>query len=207
MRIIDKNRDYYDYLQCYNDDVVYDRRNSYILTNDDILNLYNVHSYRYEETTKCNLLLKVGYSNWLVGVEFTKFHTDACNLKKADDYNLELIECWTDYNKCNKLELGCVRKDYTLEHLFSKKYDYKEKLVESIKRGSYEYIKCFMSDHEKIIFNKTKIPSVVKAEDLYNGFDEYLSHLKDDVATDNMSDIEKVESHGFDKKSSFRKIR
>lgn len=206
MRIIDKNRDYYDYLQCYDDDVVYDRRNSYILSNDDICNVYNIHSHRYDDTTKCNLLLKVGYSSWLIKIEFTKFHVDFCNFKRADDYNLELIEHWKDYNKCNKLELGCVKKDYTIEYMFSKKFDYKEKLVECIKRGSYEYIKDFTSDHEKIIFNKTKIPSVVKAEDLYNSFDEYFSHLKDDVTVDTMSDVEKIESHGFDKKISFRKL-
>ena len=46
----------------------------------------------------------------------------------------------------------------------------------------------------------------VAINDLYNAFDEYFSHLKDDIKVDNMSDIEKVESHGFDKKTSFRKM-
>ena len=39
MRIIDKNKDYYDYLQCYNDDIVYDRRNSHFITLDDLKNI------------------------------------------------------------------------------------------------------------------------------------------------------------------------
>ena len=40
MRIIDKNKDFYDYLQYYDDDVVSDRRGSYILTNQDICELW-----------------------------------------------------------------------------------------------------------------------------------------------------------------------
>lgn len=43
-----------------------------------------------------------------------------------------------------------------------------------------------------------------KNRDLYDAFDEYLSHLRDDVEINKMSDIEKIESHGFDKKMSFR---
>ena len=38
MRIIDKLRDYYDYLQDPTDTLVFDRRNSYVVTKEDILN-------------------------------------------------------------------------------------------------------------------------------------------------------------------------
>ena len=37
MKIIDKNKDYYDYLQQYDDTLVYDRRGSYPLTKFDVI--------------------------------------------------------------------------------------------------------------------------------------------------------------------------
>ena len=43
MRIIDKNRDFYDYFQEYDSDIVFDRRGSHILTNDE-LNVWNYYN-------------------------------------------------------------------------------------------------------------------------------------------------------------------
>ena len=156
------------------------------------------------------LLLQVGYSNWLILTKYKNTTPNICNELICSEYSLGLVEYWKDYNYFNKLHFGTVKKDYSVEFMFSKKFDWKSKLVDDIKHGNYEYVRDFTIDTWKrieninLIFRNTKIPSIVKAEDLYNAFDEYYSHLKDDVNVDNMTDIEKVESHGFNKKTSFR---
>lgn len=207
MRIIDKNKDFYDYLQCYDDDVVFDRRGSYILTNQDICDLWCGF---HEDFSDKYLLLQVGYSYWLMIAKCKSTAVSITNAPQCVDYSLELVDYWKDYNHFDSLHFGAVDKHFSAEFLFSKKWDWKSNLIDEIKRGNYEYKKDFTVDtyHKindiKLVFCKTKIPSVVIADDLYNAFDEYFSHLKDDVKVDNMTDIEKVESHGFDKKTSFR---
>lgn len=207
MRIIDKNKDFYDYLQVYDDDIVFDRRGSYILTNQDICDLWCGF---HENFSDKHLLLQVGYSYWLMIAKCESTAVSCTNAPQCINYSLELVDYWKDYNHFNSLHFGTVDKYFSAEFLFSKKWDWKSNLIDEIKRGNYEYKKDFTVDtyHKindiKLIFRNTKIPSVVMADDLYNAFDEYFSHLKDDVKVDNMTDIEKVESHGFDKKTSFR---
>lgn len=206
MRILDKNKDYYDYLQCYEDDLVYDRRGSYILTDQDFRNLWIERYSRYHKKfDNIHLLLNVGYTYWLIVAKCLKEERDGCGIDRCIDYSIELVDSWKDYNHFNSLHFGKIKKDYTIEYLCSKKWDWKSKLIDEIKLGNYEYEYDFTESMNKnLIFRDTKIPSIVKAEDLYYAFDEYFSHLKDDVKVDNMTDIEKVESHGFDKKTSFR---
>lgn len=207
MRILDKHKDFYDYLQCYDDDVIFDRRGSYILTNQDICDLWCGY---HEDFSDKYLLLQVGYSYWMMIAKCESTAVSITNASECVDYSLELVDYWKDYNHFDSLHFGAVDKHFSVEFLFSKKWDWKSNLIDEIKRGNYEYKKDFTIDtyHKindiKLIFCKTKIPSIVKAEDLYNAFDEYFSHLKDDIKVDNMSDIEKIESHGFNKKTSFR---
>ena len=68
MRIIDKNKDFYDYFQDYDSDIVFDRRGSHILTNEE-LNLW-IRESRYKPNDKY-LLLQIGYTNWLIIVKPT----------------------------------------------------------------------------------------------------------------------------------------
>lgn len=200
MRIIDKNKDYYDYLQCYTDDIVYDRRNSHFITLDD---LEKIWMFDIDERF---LLLQVGYSNWLIKIIPTKYE-EKNGWTYIQDYSVELLEYWKDYNHCNKLTFGVINKRCSFEYLFSKKFQRYEKLSDDVKHGNYEFKILYTEKHENILFSKSKIPSIVKPFDLYNAFDEYFSHLKDDVNYDNMTDKEKIESHGFDKKTSFRNIK
>jgi hypothetical protein len=201
MRILDKNKDFYDYLQTYDDILVYDRRSSYILTNQDICDLwYGFH----EDFSDKYLLLQVGYSYWLMIAKCESTAVSITNSSECVDYSLELVDYWKDYNHFDSLHFGTVDKHFSAEFLFSKKWDWKSNLIDEIKRGNYEYKKDFTKSYPNLIFRNIKIPSVVMADDLYNAFDEYFAHLKDDVIYDSMSDIEKIESHGFDKKTSFR---
>lgn len=57
------------------------------------------------------------------------------------------------------------------------------------------------------ILTGTPIPAFIKAEEIYNLLSTYLSSLNDVEIIDTRSDIQKAESAGFDRKTSFRNIK
>jgi len=201
MRIIDKNKDFYDYFQEYDSDVVFDRRGSYILTNEG-LNLWKMSRYKIESKGK-PLLMQIGYTNWLISAQATKVNEDKYGYYSVEDYSLELIEMWKDYNKSVDFKFGEIKVSHSIEYFFSKKFNHKTPLIDEIKLGNFEYVNNFC-EKSPVIFSKTKLPSILNPQDIYMAIDEWLSHKKDDVAHDTMSDKEKIESHGFDVKESFR---
>lgn len=56
------------------------------------------------------------------------------------------------------------------------------------------------------IMTGTWIPSVIPAEEIWNNVTDYLLAIKEKPITDNRTDIEHIESAGFDKKTSFRNM-
>lgn len=200
MRIIDKNRDFYDYFQDYDSDVVFDRRGSHILTNEE-LNVWILWS-RHKADDKY-FLLQIGYTNWLILAKATKVNQDGCGSYTVEDFSLELIETWKDYNKSVDFKFGEIKTHYNIEYLTSKKFNHKTALINDIKLGNFEYKNNF-TENSPIVLNKTKLPSILNAQNVYLAIEEWLSHKKDDIAYDSMTDKEKIISHGFDVKSSFR---
>lgn len=200
MRIIDKNRDFYDYFQDYDSDIVFDRRGSRILTNEE-LNVWEIYN-RYKVDDKY-LLLQIGYTNWLILIKPIKINKDDYGYYSVEDFSLELIEMWKNYNKSIDFKFGEIKISHTMEYLTSKKFNYKTPLIDDIKLGNFEYKNNF-AEKSLIILSKTKLPSILNPQDVYMAIDEWLSHKKDDVVHDTMTDKEKIVSHGFDTKSSFR---
>ena len=56
------------------------------------------------------------------------------------------------------------------------------------------------------IMTGTWIPSVIPAEEIWNNVTDYLLAIKENPIIDNRTDIEHIESAGFDKKTSFRNM-
>ena len=56
------------------------------------------------------------------------------------------------------------------------------------------------------IMEGTWIPSVIPAEEIWNNVTDYLLAIKEKPIIDNRTDIEHIESAGFDKKTSFRNM-
>lgn len=213
MRIIDKNKDYYDYFQgIYRDDsIIFDRRNSVFLTDNDIYNQFPYLSRWEKEFKDIHFLLQIGYSNWLIKCSVTETKIESTGTIRPSDYSLELVEYGKDYNNCYPLRFGKVDKNYSVEFMFSKNFDVNSKIIDDIKHNNYKikHIDSYSTYQDDnfttyFIFKDTKIPSIIDAFTLYQSFEEYFSHLKDDVNYDNMTDKEKIESHGFDKDYSFR---
>ena len=57
------------------------------------------------------------------------------------------------------------------------------------------------------ILSGTPIPAFIKAEEIYILLSTYISSLNDIEIVDTRSDIQKAESAGFDRKTSFRNIK
>ena len=72
------------------------------------------------------------------------------------------------------------------------------------------YHKIEVNDDDVIsnpILIGTPIPAFIKAEEIYNLLSTYLSSLNDVEIIDIRSDVQKAESAGFDRKTSFRNIK
>ena len=72
------------------------------------------------------------------------------------------------------------------------------------------YQKIEVSDKDTItnpILSGTPMPAFIKAEEIYNLLSTYISSLNDIEIVDTRSDIQKAESAGFDRKTSFRNIK
>ena len=98
MRIIDKQHDFYDYLQDPTDRIVFDRRGSFLLTKklfcNDIkyVRYYNDSRYRF-------VLLQCGVAYWLFLVTITA--VDWCD--SPVDYDMALLAEWKNYGGSNEL--------------------------------------------------------------------------------------------------------
>lgn len=209
MKIICKYKDYYDYFSnIYKDDTItFDRRDCIPLSNIDLYNIYKKYTYNKY------ILLQVGYTNWLIDLFNIKTEYSKENVLLSVDFDIKLVEKWKDYNHCYKCRFGNVSSNFTIQNLVSKKWN--DDVVYNVKHNDYDLkdfydIITFNDRKEEFkfttipIFNETKICSIVDAFELYQSFEEYFSHLKDEIRVDTMSDKEKVESHGFDKDYSFR---
>ena len=113
MRIIDKNTDFYDYLQTlYPDNSnVFDRTDSYVLTKEEVCRyvsyFYDRHRsgwHCYNNKYYCFMLLQVGNVFWLFLLELTEI--DSHDIVK--DYTMTLLSTWKDYNKPRKLIEFCI---------------------------------------------------------------------------------------------------
>lgn len=92
------------------------------------------------------------------------------------------------------------------DHYVSRR-DLEKMTPEEIYRGAYIPSNREGKYNENPIFDGTWVPSVIPAEDMWNNISNYLLSIKEKPIVDNRTDVEHLESHGFDKKSSFRNVK
>lgn len=228
MRILDKNTDFYDYLQnIYRDNTVtFDRTDSFILSKDMMCG--HLYSHRHLGGKWSFTLLQVGNTFWLFLIEITKTADDDSG--KPTDYNIELLWCWKNYSKPRVLtRLDLIHFGsyiYTLMPLdgFYTKFSREEfikktqTLVDAIDTNNYE-IECAINCHTIRAGNDKKIekhiPLLIASGfaahidplEIYLSFEEYFSLEKtasERTESIGITDKEKIENHGFDVKASFR---
>lgn len=210
MRIIDKNNDFYDYLQDSTDTLVFDRRGSYELTKDqicgtlDMVRYYRASKYRF-------LLLQCGATYWLILLTIT-----AKDSYRATSYNLELLAKWKNHNKKRQLiQLDLITfsnmyllrpKDYS-----AKEFDYNKikSFVDIMKQDIdlNNYTCEYTIANKKPLLKSTGFPTIVDPTDVFYAIEEHFSMLKTEserTEAIGSTNNDKIIMHGFDTKTSFR---
>lgn len=236
MRILDKNTDFYDYLQnVYKDDTfTFDRTDSFLLTKELMCNhLYvrRTYSPRKDKDRKHYnfVLLQICNTFWLFLVEITAID----EYDRPVDYEMELVTSWREYNKPRVLcDLSVIEFHYAIGGQISlangwwsvgydrdKVHEKAGILVQAVNTNDYKvksridrhviYYGNYNDKTEKHIplLKACGIASLVDPLDVYLSFEEYFSlektasERREPIGT---TDKDKIESHGFDTKISFR---
>ncbi len=203
MYIIDKNKDYYDYIShLYGVDkkITYDRRGSKIITDLDVVESSFVPSFRDpSRDSEFFVILEVGYTQYLIKLtDFTFKQFDATLI--IDGCTMKLVRMFKDNKHYYKYPVS-IRGVY-LQHYWHRKKGYQFKID-----GSYqELIKRIIdSSIHNPILKGTQITSLIPPEEIWAEVQNYISSLGNDKDVSLlMTDVEKAETHGFDRITSFR---
>jgi hypothetical protein len=229
MRIIDKYKDYYDYLTGVfgiDNSVFFDRRGSTKLTQSRIIKLLDTgrkglyliptptktEPKTYGRNVKLYGIIEAGYYQYLISafniVKYVVDYDDNNAPIIELDGELKLLYTFDDHKHYLSSPLSIyavrIRSPYSW-----KKYEYDEKQ----KLNYANDIVCdYIEDDkgrgiiEKPIFANTKIPSIIDANTLYVNIFDYISSKADFDIIDTRSDVSKAVDHGFDKVTSFRNM-
>lgn len=232
MRILDSNKDFYDYCQnVYPDDLnTFDRRDSYNLSKEEFAGNFRVdlqwltrkHIQRTNRDYNRIIILQVCNTFWMFLLTITKTN----DYGRCEDYNLVLLNRWQDYEvKREKLKLFMPVFRYTTVSFHDNLED--PKVIENMKQAIHtndldnetvynKFIVCkggtrlYDCDKEVKtipILKNIGIAALVDPLDVYLALDEYFSKEKTESERDasiGITDTEKVVNHGFDAKKSFR---
>lgn len=229
MRIIDNNKDFYDYCQSiYPDNTfTFDRRDSYNFSREEFASHFKKERprSRYWDSRRngiYHILLQVCHTFWLF--KLTVLTTDDYEICLS--YNIELLSSWKNFNsKRELLKLSTIRPNIPYSFYFEKSSTdekYLTAIIDAINRNDYKTEKVFNSfkliksakdfasgieeKHIPILKN-IGIASLINPQDIYFALEEYFSMEKTDserteaVGTTNN---DKIIMHGFDLKTSFR---
>lgn len=232
MRIIDKNYDFYDYLQDYTDDtLVFDRRNSFLLDKKQICDTISFN-FSKSKIEYSHMLLQCGATFWVFLLSATKFSKDLFSYYHLNNYDIELLTTWKNYNKPNKLiDVRLVDIEFPYLHR-----DYKNdtSTLNRSKINPKQIQQCIdsYSNNDRFTDLGTKKSSVLKKNgrwetnvrdipllyacgisdivnplDVFCGIEEYFSREK--TASEKTEPLgatnnDKIIMHGFDTKVSFR---
>lgn len=215
MRIIDKNTDFYDYLQDSTDPLVFDRRGSFLLEKKFI---YGSLSSEYFNGSKYRfLLLQCCATFWL----FTLTIEQASGRGHIEKGSFEVLAKWKNYQKPNTLlSLKCVRfsnmykaydyatRDYVLESIKKNVND----LVDAINHNNYENAHDFGSykEHDELsvpLLKACGLAPLIDVQEIFCAIEEYFSIEKTKSETTEpkgATNDDKIIMHGFDTVTSFR---
>lgn len=232
MRIIDKNTDFYDYLQYMwglYDSASFDRTDSFLLTKEEFCEHLRRASDYGKAPDYTFVLLQVCNTFWLFLIKIESINQNKWGTYYVPtDYSVELLKTWKNYNKARcTIKLDVIDFNYEVRlslYKQTKKWNFKslirhlDVLVQAIDTGNYS-VKANMNRHTYASGDGTRVEKhipILKAcglskciqpMDIYLSLDEYLSLEKqasERTSSVGITDKEKIENHGFDTKTSFR---
>lgn len=234
MKILDKNTDFYDYIQyMYPDDCnVFDRTDSFMMSKEDFCHLMYGSWHRSNEAYYDLALLQIGNVFFLFLVHILKVNSYGFPL----DYELELIAKWSNYDKPRKLiqldrislSWEIVQKLQSLRCFFQGSGYDREAVLDNIG------VIMFEIDHNNHKVEKSANKHVIRRDDgtkvekhiplfaacgigqlldpmeVFMALDEYFSKEKSDAErtdAEGTTNKDKIVNHGFDAKTSFRNAK
>lgn len=225
MKIISKHKDYYDYLQgIYGIDelMVYDRRRENLIRHQDVVYLSDrdkVVSHQFAICNKMWTFYEYKGKTYHTVEELVKLDTI---LRKSGDERDEFLRygSWSRYGK-NALESAKIRYAEVNGETNVNKEVRQPVLIRSrggeftvtkvkINKGYYvtewyDTDKKESSSWSVPILKDFGLPSYYKADQLYQDISSFIAWTKDNPEIPNkQTDKEKLKSHGFDDKISFR---
>lgn len=231
MKIIDNKKDYYDYLaSIYGIDelVVYNRRGSVTLNSDKVL----PHGMEYYFSNRILFQDKPLSDKHYWNLRSIAKQREAKDVKhkygktwkEGDIYHFILevgythyrfeVERWIDEGKCKCAHVNSTLID-TMKDVQQRYSDIPMCIIPCQAQywrwsqdERWEEINNMMVHRvENPILSGTFIPKLVPPTDIWQNLYEYLSSLRDKPFIDTRSDVQKLESAGFDKKTSFRNVK
>ncbi len=233
MRILDKNTDFYDYLQnVYRDySTTFDRTDSFVLTKEIMCeHLQTRRLWWLKQFDGYNfVLLQVCHTSWLFLVNVTEMN----EYGKPLDYTAELLTTWKNYNKGRELirldvidfpsyaSFGIPPWYKDTENSRDFKFNVQkgiDSITKAVDTSDYRVISSvnrhtvFYGGGKKVekhipLLKASGFSGNIEALDIYLAFDEYFSLEKtasERIYSKGITDKEKIENHGFDIKTSFR---
>ena len=179
MKIIDNKKDYYDYLSgVYGiDNLIVYDRRGSVPINPDCISLKGAEYY---------FILEVGNTH----------------------YRFE-VERWLDEKQPECLHVETTLLD-TIKDV-KQRYSTAPICIVTCRAQYWWYHEVRWEDTkgriENPILANTFIPKLIPPDEIWQALYDYLSSLKDTPITDSRTDEQKLESAGFDKKTSFRNVK
>lgn len=212
MKIISKFKDYYDYIVYQygiDNNIVLDRRN---YSDNSLFDSFIFNKYVCDWTYY--FIIEIGFVQYIFK---QNYDYDIPNknrfsfVKKIESgVNIFSVQCkrWCKEKMHRIYEKNCINSDmfnkpeainfYVLPH--SNIRD-----IKNIEKTSFDDFVNYARLWEAGIY-LAKMAAFIPAQEAYDNIYNYLISLKEPKIEDNMSDVDKLISKGFDKKTSFRKM-
>ncbi|MBR1478153.1 MAG: hypothetical protein IJ608_09370 [Lachnospiraceae bacterium] len=226
MRIIDKQHDFYDYLQDPTDRIVFDRRGSFLLSKE--LFCKGLRYLRYHRDSRYRfVLLQCGVAYWLFLITITAMDL----YDRPVDYDMELLANWKNYDGSNELiKIRAVTfnismwdywiRDFNPERVKARVSDLKAEVDLGNYRMEHDLgYHTKSTDHKGTFIKEIQDIPILKAcgiaehvdpVSVFCAIEEHFSMEKtasETTEAKGTTDEDKVIMHGFDVKTSFRKMK
>lgn len=201
MKIVSKIKDYYDFLISkwgIDPKVVY-VRNGKRITDTDTYNLYvdpaNRLNWKLDKSKVCNEYVKGACTHVAIIWAGDKRYVFAINVYKnaKDRYESEI-------KLLNDVE---VKRNF---HISELSRNSNAPVVYAFYDNTY-WIRAAIEMVENPIIANSKFAKLIDPEDIFLNIYSYISKTNDKNIKDNRTNVEKIVSHGFDKRTSFRNIK
>lgn len=217
MKILCNEKDFYDYVSLASDDVVFDRRRKACLTKEDETIIF--------KTVIENSYSPIGFLGVFFGhtlyIYKIEEHTKDGKLRQSRrsttekyEYVIELMATkhLYDFNNEAPIIFYSIDLPFTIRFrpYFKKEKDYTEAIINEIENGNPKNWKFKQIDvGQGYPILKNTFLAALNPFDVHHSIESWLisKHNDKDCESEGLTDLDKIENHGFDKKSSFRNLK